>query len=716
MLRITILLVLSVTVSIALISAIAFMDIDEATEQNAAIRIDRAARAAASIVVHTYPDRFELIRSADGRPLSLRLAVDSPDGVLVYTDAYDALLKEIGLTNEGAANLFRYNMAAGTFDRFVTTFRRPDGSLPPPMSIADGHPAHANLARAMPHVGEVPVMGRMRLAYLTPIVARSGELAGALAVDVGWADDLMAARSRLKSQIFGASAVILALMAAVGVALMRAETKPLRKMAAFANSLASGQTTGPVPFADRKDEIGDLARGLSRVVDLQERLEHLAYTDPVTQMGNRARYLTDLEGAMRDMEKHPIALLHLDFDGFAKVNEAFGQASGDAVLHQAAARVARTLGSSDRIYRIAGDDFCLIRTRGADPDVSREEAARIIDALRAPIILPEGEIHLDPSIGVVLLPDHAGDPETAHRTACLALRAAKQAVEPGYAIFTDQLQARARRELALEVDLREAIKNQDLQLFYQPQICLHRQKLKGFEALARWPKEDGGFVDPGEFIPIAEKTGLIIELGAWVLDESCRQAREWIDGGVDFDYIAVNVSPIQIWQPNFERLVYTSLKRYRLPAQYLCLEVTENVFIGHDETRMMDVLKKLRGLGVKLSLDDFGTGYASLSYLNRLPFQQLKIDRTFVSQADRDPAKEKLLRVTVGLGKTLGLKVIAEGTEHAGEVQLAKEIGCDGVQGFYFGTPVPACMIEPTLARISAILPGLSGAVLKGTA
>jgi len=706
--RITLVLLASVTVSIALIAAISYSNLYQTTAENAEIRIDRAARAAAGLLGRTYPDAFAIERDLSGKPSQIVVLKPDADSVLLYTDAYDDLLREIGNINEGAANFFRWNSTTSAFDRFVTTFRTPSGGMPPPMSIGPGHPAYADLSKGRAHVGEVPVMGRMRLAYLTPILTNDSQIAGALAVDVGWADDLLVARADVQRQIFGASILILLLIAIAGGIIMHSATRPLRKMAAFAEAVARGERKGSVPYQERKDEVGDLAHGLAKVVELQDRLETIAYTDPIAEVGNRAKYLADLQRAVERAPWQPFVLCHLDFEGFSKVNEAFGATAGDAVLHQTGLRLKRELSGKGEVYRVSGDDFALIVPQPETGQKKQIEqfARRTLEVVSAPFLLPEGEVHAVPNLGIARIPHDAQEVDTANRRAALALRAARKTIRSSYTFFSDQLSAESEREVAMEAALREAINLDHLEVFYQPQICLRRMRLKGFEALARWPDGKGGYTPPSAFIPVAEKTGLIIDLGAWVLDTSCRQAREWIDARLPFDYVAVNVSPIQIWQPNFEQVVQASLERH-----HLCLEVTENVFIGHDESRMMAVLKKLRALGVILSLDDFGTGYSSLSYLNRLPFSQLKIDRAFVAGAHLDASKEKLLRGMVNLGQTLGLKVIAEGTEEIAEIELTRRINCDGVQGFYFSTPVPASEAQNILPRIRERTAGFEPAI-----
>jgi EAL domain-containing protein (putative c-di-GMP-specific phosphodiesterase class I) len=243
-------------------------------------------------------------------------------------------------------------------------------------------------------------------------------------------------------------------------------------------------------------------------------------------------------------------------------------------------------------------------------------------------------------------------------------------------------------------------------LHYQPQVCLANGKIIGLEALVRWPDGSKGTVPPSDFIPLAENTGLIIDLGHYVLDEACRQAAAWRAEGFDFGQISVNVSPIEFRQSKFARHVKNVLNKYQLPPEMLCLEVTENVFVDTSEQIVLDILFELQSIGVLLSLDDFGSGYSSLSYLHQLPFQELKIDRAFLTDADKYPQKRQLYEAIVGLGKSLGLRVIAEGAESKSEYSLTANLGCDGLQGYYCSPPLPAdeivnrCLeITSTMAR-----------------
>lgn len=702
--RVTTWLVVVVTASLLITSSLGYLKLFEVTEKNSMVRIDRAARAAAAIFSEHLSSEYTVMLDDDGHPLAIRLRQDTLDTSLVYRDQYDALLREIGLINQGAANLFRLNPETGAFDRFATTFRKPDGSMPPSMSIGAGHPAYTNLKANKTHLGEVPVMGRLRLAYLTPIQAADGTLAGALAVDVGWVDDLVVARTELQMQIIAAVGLILVLVATFGVVSMNRELKPLRVLAKYADDLAAEVPVGQVPYSSRHDEVGALSQGLQRVVSLQTKLAHLAYIDILTGLGNRSRYLEDLEIALREsiLGKNRWSLIHLDADGFKQINDAYGQSVGDSLIKEFASRIEAVSGPGSKIARLNADEFTVLIDGDQSIDKVSAFAQNLVEAIREPLILPAGEFNLTASVGIILLQHDARDADEAHRNSTLAMRKAKADGGDQLAVFSSDMIDSFQDQLRLERMLTEAIANQEIEIHFQPQIVPSTNALAGVEALARWTHPVEGPISPGNFIPIAESSGQIVELGTLILDLACQQAAKWRKSGFDFKHISVNVSAIQLWQTNFIDTVKQSLKRYDLQGSDICIEITESVFVDNSERRIASVLAALRKLGVSLSLDDFGTGYSSLGYLNRLPFDQLKIDRSFVSDIDTDQRKQKVLRGVVELGRGLGFHIIVEGTETREEVMVVEEMGCDAVQGYYHARPAPALLIPGIVEKITS--------------
>jgi diguanylate cyclase (GGDEF)-like protein len=685
--------------SIGLISGLAYHELSRTTQENATIRLDRAAHAAASILRYGTNERLLPEFAGTGAPALIRVSEATADELLQPGEKLKVLVETIGKTNQGAANLFRWSATTKTFKEFATTLPGPEGQSPPAVTIDEGHPAFASLSAGQPYSGNVPVQGKFRLAYLTPIVTEGGKVAGALAVDVGWVDDLSLAENRLKSRITSAAIIILIAVLLIGGLLLHFELRPLRRLAKAADDLAAGLQPKRIPFTDRRDEIGDLAHGLEKVTDLQDKLHKLAYTDPVTTAGNRSRYFFDLSQALKRARtgNFSASLIHLDFNGFAKVNDTFGQQVGNRVLLQAYARLANIFGPSAQIARISADDFCILLPFDGKGAIAEDYAVQAIDMLSVPFQMEEGEIHVEPSIGIALLPRDAEDAETAHRMAGLALRAAKGNAGARYEFFSPPLNDRVQSEMLTETLLRAALQTRQLVLHYQPQVCPADGRLIGLEALLRWPHEKRGNIPPAEFIPIAEKTGLILDLGRYVLDSACKQAAQWRQAGFEFGQVSVNVSPLQFRQSSFAETVRQTLKTYGLPASCLCLEVTENVFVDTREQMVLDILSELQQIGVQLSLDDFGSGYSSLNYLHRLPFQELKIDRAFISGADSHPQREQLFEAIVRLGRSLGLRVIAEGAETAGELALTVTHQCDGIQGYICSPAVPAEHLQSQL-------------------
>jgi diguanylate cyclase (GGDEF)-like protein len=704
--RVTTLLVLIVSVSILITATLGYFKLYQVTAANSSIRIDRAARAATALFAERLASEFTVIRDEAGTPLALRLKGEDPTEALTFRDAHDALLKEIGAINQGAANLFRLNPESQAFDRFATTFRRPDGSMPPPMSIGIMHPAYDDLINNRPHLGEVPVMGRMRLAYLTPIQTATGNVAGALAVDVGWVDDLVAAKNELRRQIIIATGLILALVAAFGAASLGAELKPLRALSRYAEDLAAGAPAGAVPYRERNDEIGALAQGLERVVALQGKLAHLAYTDPLTGLANRSRHLNDLDQALSESlsGQRKWTLLHIDLDKFKQVNDGYGQSVGDRVIKLIAARLKDTAGDSARIARLAADHFAVLIGDGRSADEVETLAEKLLTEIHEPLQLNAGEIRLTGSIGIVLLQHDASDADEAHRNAGLALRKAKAKGDRAV-FFSSEMLDDFQNHMRIERMLRLAIADRAIEVHFQPQVNPATHQLAGVEALARWTHPSEGPISPAMFIPIAEASGQIVDLGTLILELACEQAAKWRTSGFAFRHISINVSPIQLWQPNFIEVVKDALKRHDLAGNEICIEITEGVFVDQSKQRIEKVLAALRQLGVLLSLDDFGSGYSSLGYLNRLPFDQLKVDRSFVSDIDTDVRKQKVMRGILELGRGLGFDIVVEGAETLEEVSVIRDMGCDAIQGYYYSRPAPALLIPEVVKKIQRLKP-----------
>ena len=437
--------------------------------------------------------------------------------------------------------------------------------------------------------------------------------------------------------------------------------------------------------------------------EAERRLEQLAYSDPLTGLANRALFKRRLASLIERCapEGRSGALLLIDLDRFKEVNDSLGHAAGDELLIRTAAVLRDELGPRAFIARLGGDEFAVLAEEGAMSSAALSALAdRLIGRLSGPIDLTEGEAFVGATIGIARLPEHGATAEAAVRNADLALYTAKEAgrgraqlFEPVYAEAVDQ-------RLDLARHLRHAVETVALKAHYQPQVDLKTGGVTSFEALLRWTHPTRGPVSPAEFIPIAESSGLIVDLGLWVLREACRQGRAWLDAGLPPRAISVNVSPAQIWNLDFETEVAAVLAETGFPAKLLCLELTESLFVDHTEQRISRTLKALSALGLRLALDDFGSGYSSLGYLTRLPFDWLKVDRAFVDGISTAPEKRKLLAGIIALSHGLGMTVVAEGAELPAELDVLVGLNCDLVQGFVMSPPIAADQAPLVASRI----------------
>ncbi|MCW2778532.1 MAG: Signaling protein ykoW [Frankiales bacterium] len=437
---------------------------------------------------------------------------------------------------------------------------------------------------------------------------------------------------------------------------------------------------------------------------LELELSHQAFHDTLTGLANRSLFADRVEHALVGSRRSGtgLAVLFLDLDGFKAVNDTLGHGAGDRLLTQVAQRLTGCVRPGDTVARLGGDEFAVLLEDLVDGDDGSDVATRIAEALRAPVALDGRDVLVRSSCGIALLrTDETAD--ELMRNADLAMYRAKASGGDGHAVFEPGMHLELVRRLQLEEDLRHAVERQQLEVWYQPTFALASGDRVGCEALVRWRHPVRGLVGPDEFIPVAEELGLIVELGAWVLREACRQTAVWRAGRPELAAldIAVNVSSRQLDDPGFLATVDAALADAGLPGSGLTIELTESVLVEHDE-QMQELLAALKRRGVRLAIDDFGTGYSSLSYLHRFPVDVLKVDRSFVSGVAAGSDEEELTRTIVRLGQSLGLVVVAEGIEEAEQLQSLQVMGCDLGQGFLFSRPVPAGELE---AAFDAVLP-----------
>ncbi|MEN8159836.1 MAG: EAL domain-containing protein [Myxococcota bacterium] len=441
----------------------------------------------------------------------------------------------------------------------------------------------------------------------------------------------------------------------------------------------------------------------------EERVRSLVYTDELTQLGNR-RHLEDrLRLVLRDTQRFGTraGVLALRLDRFARVNETLGPAAGDALLREAALRLLESIeveagidcGPDEiAVVRRGGGNFALLVPRVSDPQALAALARRALDALGAPFRLESHEVSLGASAGIAVSPDDGTDVDTLLRNADAALQHSRQRGRGDHQFYRASMNASALSRLILEAKLRRALEQDEFVLHYQPQFCLASQAVVGFESVVRWQEPELGLVGPDEFIPIAEETGLIVQLGEWILREACRKLADWRARDICPVPISVNLSPHHFREPGLVARVEEILAETGVPATSLGVEITENVLL-HDAEAAIEVLKRLRSAGVQIALDDFGTGYSSLSYLRRLPVDTLKIDRSFVSEIASEEPAAALTASIVAMGNALGLRVVAEGVEDEQQRSLLRAWGCQVAQGFLFGRAVPAREAEELWAE-----------------
>lgn len=448
----------------------------------------------------------------------------------------------------------------------------------------------------------------------------------------------------------------------------------------------------------------------------EEQLEAIAYYDPLTGLANRALFSRRIDEVLASAKQtnQTSALLLLDLDRFKEVNDALGHAAGDELLVRVGHLISRVLGNRHFVARLGGDEFAIVVDEQLDKAAIEALAKELIGALSGIVALKHSEVSIGTSIGIVTAPDLGRNASDLLRNADLALYRAKEDGRGRYVFFTPDMDTAMQYKLTLAKDLRRALStNTGLSTHFQPQLDLATGRVVGFEALLRWTHPERGVIPPSEFVPIAESSSLICELGNWILREAAVQAKTWLDSGLAPREVAVNVSAAQIWNSDFVAEVSRVLHETKLPPHLLCLELTESLMADHSEGRVRSALKALKSLGVTLALDDFGTHYSSLGYLAQLPIDKLKIDRVFVHGVARSHRSRELLKGIIALGRGLGMTVLAEGTETLDEVEILRAAGCDQVQGYVFSRAIGAdkamafaelCDLEPA-SMVQAPLP-----------
>ncbi len=495
-------------------------------------------------------------------------------------------------------------------------------------------------------------------------------------------------------EMFGSPPLGSAPAAALPASLLGGDAAAQGETGAFTRTLDDGRVVavsrGPVEgggWVATYEDVTDRSR-------IEARFAHMARHDALTGLPNRVLLREHMTQVLPHARRRGgLAVLCLDLDRFKDVNEAHGTVAGDALLRAAAERIVREVRDVDMVVRLGGDEFAIIQAGAAQPSDAGALAERLVAALAEPFQIDGSRIASGVSIGVALADGQAAAEELL-KNADIALYRAKMDGRGRHCFFEQDMQARLQARRLMEADLREAIRLQQFELHYQPLVSTVTGAVNGFEALIRWRRPVEGLVPPALFIPLAEELGLIAPIGSWVLDRACRDAAGWPLGLK----VAVNLSSIQFRNRRLADEIATALDRSGLPAAQLNVEITESVLLQDDEV-ILDMLREIHALGVRISMDDFGTGYSSLSYLRRFTFDKIKIDQSFIRQLDERPDCLAIVRAVIALGRSLDIDVMAEGVETEEQLELLRAEGCLEAQGYLFSKPRPACDVAAMIDR-----------------
>ena len=470
---------------------------------------------------------------------------------------------------------------------------------------------------------------------------------------------------------------------------------------------AGGEGAVPVEISWQWQEAGNsklliaVARDISERLHAQQRLKHLASYDALTGLPNRTLFFQNLREAIELAQDKAwrVAVLFITLDRFKIVNDSLGPALGDELLRQFSNRLVRVIGLRDSVGRLGGDEFALIlnMTREQEQEPVRV-ANEIRESLRTPFDLNGQQAVLTASIGIAMYPDDALEPSTLVKYADTAMVRAKEAGRDGYRFFTAGMNVQVLARLDLELALRGALEGGQFVLHYQPKLELNTGRVSGVEALLRWNRPGHGLVYPAEFVPVLEETGMVVRVGDWIVDEACRQIAEWNAEGVRELRVAVNVSSRQFVEGDLEGVVRAAIARHGIEPGMLELELTESALMSNAE-RTIEVLQRLKALGIRIAIDDFGTGYSSLAYLKRFPIDKLKIDIAFVRDIVNNPDDAAIALAIISMAHSLHMQVIAEGVETRAQMAYLRRNRCDEIQGFHFSRALPAAQLAQLVRK-----------------
>lgn len=435
----------------------------------------------------------------------------------------------------------------------------------------------------------------------------------------------------------------------------------------------------------------ELALENEQVKNAKGHIEHLALHDPLTNLPNRMMAQATFERLMTGIAQRNelLGIIFIDLDNLKPINDSLGHQAGDQILKEAAKRLTRYTKNEELACRYGGDEFIVFLPNIKSADDASQASLDILQLISENYLYRNIEIFCTCSIGIALAPQDGDDLDTLIKKADIAMYHSKDSGRNSFRFFNPSINHNMMEHISLISGMRKALQEKQFSLYYQPKIDLQTNRLCGFEALLRWKHAEHGFISPATFIPLAESSGLIIQLGEWVIHEACRQAKIWKDAGLADFRIAVNISSIQFKRGNIDSIVLNALQLNQLAPQYLELELTESLLI-EDNERLVSILSVLRGQGLHLSIDDFGTGYSNLGYLKKFAVETIKIDQSFVKKMENDSDDAAIIRAIIQMANSLGLNTIAEGVEDANTAALLRNLGCKQGQGYHWAKPMPA--------------------------
>ena len=457
-------------------------------------------------------------------------------------------------------------------------------------------------------------------------------------------------------------------------------------------------------FASTISKSVSLSLEVERRREIEKQLEHQAYHDALTNLPNRSLFLDRLDQAIKQAHRthNKLAVLFMDLDNFKEINDSLGHAAGDQVLAYIANKLRDNLREIDTIARLGGDEFTLIINSIEDVKQINGLALNLVNVLQESMAIGDNELYITSSIGISIYPDDGETPETLLRNADTAMYKAKDEGRNSYQFYTQDMTERAFERVLMETNLRRALDKEEFVVYYQPQYDVARQAYVGMEALVRWVHPELGLVSPAQFIPVAEETGLIVQIDRWVMRTALAQVAEWYRGGFHPGRLALNLAVKQLYQDDLIEMLETNLRIKGFRPEWLALEITEGEIMKKPE-QAIKVLQRISDLGIDIAIDDFGTGYSSLTHLKRLPVNKLKIDQSFVRDIPGDEEDEAIVQAVIALSRSMGLEVIAEGVETEQQQAFLLREGCSQIQGYLFGRPMNAALMHALLSGETAV-------------